>query len=272
MKRNSIFTLLAFLLLNSIIIPTFGQKTACKKEAKAAAHPLPKFNYQCSGRDEEDETILTKPHRLKVLNSFIKSLEAFTFADWWKTPAKDLSACYSRKTATPGYEIPVYEVFGNSNLRVLKVADPCYQTYYGGANIFLLNRKNDKIYVSELWDGFFNRNPEIWVNLAPLEKEPVVEIALATSGPGSPFYTSYFFAVNPRTNRAAPKNIFLDPDQKRTNAISSMMDMTGDKTIDHPIWVIKKGRLAGSFYLLEDESSDGTFTKRTLRWNGKFYQ
>ncbi|MBX7173132.1 MAG: hypothetical protein K1X72_19340 [Pyrinomonadaceae bacterium] len=260
---------ISFLLLISAIFPTFAQ--SCKKEAKAAFRPIPQLKYKCVGQDDENEEILKQPNRVKAINLFIQSLEKFTFADWWNVPAKDLDACIPSKKTEDGERIANAELFGNSNLRVFKVLDPCYQTHYGGSNIFLLNRKNGKVYVSEIFDGFFNRNPDISVDFATNGKEQIIEISYATSGFNIPFYTNFYFAINPKTNLAVSKNLFVE-DGKPTNQITSMMDMTDDKNLANPLQIILKGRLVKSFYKLIDESGNENLKKKTLKWNGKIYQ
>ena len=167
-------------------------------------------------------------------------------------------------------------------MRVISATDPCYQTGFGGSDIFLIYRPGSKVFAAEIIDGFSSRhdNP-IDVDFATLGSEKLIEIATSTGGL-YPMLFNYYFTIDKRTDRAVPKKIFKDEKGKFTHIISSMM-LLGDpeeyglppKT--EPLVIIKNGRLARSFVTLDDsgerkDDDRAAFTKTTLRWNGKYYK
>lgn len=281
MKTNLFQLSLGFLMLISITSHIFSQQLICKKDALSALHPIPKLKYQCSGDSNDyDEKILTKKNRLDAINSYIKSLESFTFTNWWRTSVNDLILCDFRKKAGKfsseekaqfkNGEFPI-DLFGNAQIRIIRVSDPCYQTGFGGSNIFLLHRKDGKIYVSEIIDGYFSRADAIFAGFAKNENEQIVEVA-TSSGGLNPTVTNYYFTIDKKTNRAVPKNLFLDKNKKPTNQITSKMNMEDDLKQADPLHIIEKERLAKNFYVLTENYDNGKFNKQILRWNGKIYK
>lgn len=289
MNANLLFI---FLLLISLTLPVFSQQLACKKEAFSALRPIPKLKYQCNENlpDYENE-ILRQKNRLSALNHYVKSLGKFTFADWWRVSVDDLNVCdFRRKVGVLSKEQKrqfengeyLIDLFGNAQIRVVRVSDPCFQPGFGGSNIFLLNRKNDNVFVTEIIDGFFSRADMIFVDFAKNGAEQIIEIA-TSSGGLNPTETYYYFTINPKTNRALPKNLFLSDNKKLTNQITSQMLLEDAEDYGLPptsesLQIISKGRLAKKFDIFIDtyqtfgEEKHKKFTKLTLHWNGKFYQ
>ncbi len=255
--------------------------------------PIPKLKYKCSAEENDyDDKILKQKNRLSAISLYLKSLENFTFADWWSVSVDDLNYCQLRrkvgvltKNEKHQYEDGEFSIhlFGNSQIRVVRVDDPCYQTQYGGSNIFLLNRKNGKITATEIIDGYFSRADAIFVDFAKNGAEQIIEVA-TSSGGLNPTVTNYYFTINPKTNRAVPKNLFLNENKKPTNQITSQMLLEDGEAYSlppkspDPLQVIKNWRLTKSFEVYVDtfetfgEEKHRKFIKQTMRWNGKIYQ
>src|SRR6185295_17195104 len=93
----------------------------------------------------------------------------------------------------------------------------------------------------------------------------------ANSMPPSMVY--YYFAIDPKTNKALPRKMFMQG-AKLTNEIYSNMLMGEPKDFGLPkdageLNIIRKGRLAPSFSAYEQ---DGKRMNRVVyRWNGRFY-
>jgi hypothetical protein len=273
--------------------PVLSQQPVCKPAALAARRPIPPLTYKCAGNlDDSDDEVLTRKNRRKAIELYLKTLEKLTAADWWKTPVEDLNVCdFRRKAGTlSNKEKEEYDggnyffnLLGNNRLRVVIAKDPCYQTAFGGSNMFLLNRVGGRVFASQIIDGFYTRSdysPRI--DYAANGAEQIIEIA-TTSGGLYPTETSYFFAVDKKTNRGAPKNIFKDENGNLTNQITSKMLLGEPEEYGLPpkaeaLKIILSGRLAKSFDVFEDngetfgEDKHQKFTRRTLRWNGRFYE
>ncbi len=288
-----LFTISTLFLLGSLLSgPALSQQKVCKPRAFAALTKLPKLKYKC--RDElsdYEEKILKYPERRAAIKRYTKLLENLTDAAWWKTSVTDLNLCDFRKKSgvfsaeeKENYKESYFpDLSGNDQFRMISVADPCYQTGYNGANVFLLYRKNGKVFVSEIIDGYFSRadfGPGI--NFATLNNAPIIEISM-TGGGISPTETYYYFTIDKKTNKAIPKNIFESDDHKLSNSIYSQMLMEDSEYYGLPpnleeLKIIKNGRLAKSFdifiYTGETFGDDNheKFKRLTLHWNGKFYE
>lgn len=282
----------AFLLISALTAQTDSQSVACRQNAFTALRPIPELKYKCR-RDSDDygSEILKYPERTGAINRYIKSLEKFTYNDWWKISVDDLNVCdFRKKTGILGddekkqYEESYFPLLrGNNQFRMISVADPCYQTGFNGASVFLLYRKNKNVYATEIIDGYFSRadyGPEI--DFAVHNKERIIEVS-TTSGGLNPTITNYYFTIDKKTNKAIPKNLFAGDNKKLTNQITSMMLLgeSGEYGLPpnlEPLVVFKKGRLAKSFDIFTDtaetfgEDNHQKFTRLTLRWNGKFYE
>jgi hypothetical protein len=284
--------LLTTVLLSLLLSPALSQQYVCKTRAFAALKPFPKLQYKC--RDEEngdyDEKILKYPERVAAIRRYAQRLEKFTDAAWWQTDVKDLNFCDFRKK--PGifraaerkdFEESYFpDLRGNNTFRMISVADPCYQSGYNGSNLFLLYRKNGKVFVSEIFDGYFSRadfGPAI--DFAILNNEQIIEIA-TMSGGLYPTITNYYFTIDKKTNKTVPKNLFKG-DGKMTNEVTSWLPLGGPEEYglppkSEPLVIIKNGRLTKSFNIFNDlgettgDDNHALFKIQKLRWNGKFYE
>jgi hypothetical protein len=292
MSKNFFRITLLFSLVLTLTANNFGQTLICKKQALTALKPIPKLKYQCTADvNDYDESILQLPQRRSAIKRYLKSLESYYSESWWKTGVLDLNVCdYRRKSGKltveqkNEFERGVYipDLFGNPQIRVIRATDPCYQTGFGGSNIYLLHRKNGKVFTSEIIDGYFSRADAIFVDFALNGNEQIIEVA-TSSGGFNPTITNYYFTIDRKTGRAVPKNLFLGENKKLTNQITSMMLLENSEEYDlppnvEPLNIIKNGRLVKSFdkvietYETIGQDNHQKFDKITLRWNGKYYQ
>lgn len=285
---------ISIILLASLLASAhaFGQTQVCKMPALAALKPIPKLRYKCNaGLSDSDTEVLTGANRRRALNIYTKTLEKLISEVWWQTDVEDLRVCDFRQKAgalSADEQVKFRDeyfanLFGSRQFRAVVVRDPCYQTGFNGLNVFLLNRVGRRVFAAEIMDGFFSRADfPIRFDSGLNGTEPIIEIA-TTSGGLNPTETNYYFTIDKKTNRAVPKNMFRDKDGKWTNQITSMMLMGEAEDYGLPpeaesLKVIKNGRLAKTFdvFLYTGERlGDGDYEKfdrRTLRWNGKFYE
>jgi len=283
--------LLTVIVSVAAISPQDKKPAICKKPALAAWKPIPALRYSCKGaKDEWDEKILKLPARTSALKLIAAQLETFTQPTWWQADVDDLAVCdFRRKPGTLSAEERerfdssyVFKLFGNDHLRLVLLPDPCYQTEYAGSVGLMLHRKNGKVFVSKVLDGFFTRaDNAVDVDFAKLNQEEIIEVVTGSGGL-HPTLTNYYFTVDPRTNRAVPKNLFAG-EKGPTNEITSAMLMSDPEDFNLPtdavaLKVISDGKLAKSFSIYdEDDSGDiddnGRKLKRTvLTWNGKMYK
>lgn len=263
---------------------------ACRQSTFAAFKPLPKLEYECpEGLQEWDEKILKLPERLSALRGIEKELAGFTNPIWWQAETDELNACSLHGSAGEltdeekhKWEAGDYTITltGNHEMRLALLDDPCYQTNWAGANAFLLYRKDGKVYVSQVLNGYYSRvDNSVGMDFAKLNGQQVIEISTANSMPPSMVF--YYFAIDPVTNKAVPKKMFKDG-AKLTNQIYSDMLMAEPKDAGLPasaseLNVIVNGRLAPSFsaYQQDDQGrikvNDQRFRRIIYRWNGSFY-
>lgn len=289
MIKNLLPVFVIFLL----VVQNSAQNPVCKAEALAALKPIPKLVYKCNQNlDDYDEEVLTQPNRLKAISLYIKSLEKLDFADWWKTDVGDLNVCdFRRKTGALTKEQKwdyengnyTFNLLGNNQFRVVVAQDPCYQTGFNGSNMFLLNRVGSRVFAAQIIDGFYTRADYApRVGFAANGAEQIIEIA-TTSGGLYPTETYYYFTIDKKNMRAAPKNLFQSDEGKFSNRITSMMllgepEEYGLPRLSESLKIIVNGRLAKSFDIFNDtgetfgEDNHQKFSKQTLRWNGKFYE
>jgi hypothetical protein len=284
-------TATAFLLFALSFFPALSQQFVCKTQALRALRPIPELKYECSEDSPDwEEKILMQPNRLEAIKLYTKSLEKFNYADWWNSSVEDLNLCYFRRKAgrlskeeKRDYEGGDYyfTLGGNNQYRIIIARDPCYQTGYGGANIFLLNRVGSRVFASEIIDGFYTRADfPLGFDYAVNGNETIIEIA-TTSGGLYPTETYYYFTIDKRTNRAVPKLLFKD-NGKMTNQIYSEMILGEPEEYGLPpksvaLKIIKNHRLMKSFYVFEDaleilEGGNHKLVKVLFKWNGKFYE
>src|SRR6185503_20597396 len=251
-------TAAALICILSFSTHTFAQRRkpalVCKQTALAALKPRPELSYPCDGLPNEwDEKNLKLPERVAAIKSLTSQLSLFSNPAWWATDAVDLSVCDF--TQKPGPLTPeqrrnflqgeyLFWLFGNDRIRLMLIPDPCYQTEYGGSNAFLLHRSGGKVVVSQVLDGYFSRaDNSVGLAFARLNAEQIVEVSTGSGGL-NPSLTNYYFAIDPRTNQAVPKNLFRD-EHGPTNQISSAMLLEASGA--EPLKVVRGNTLAPSF-------------------------
>jgi hypothetical protein len=282
------------ILLLVVSASSFAQKTKpitdCKQSTFAAFKPLPKLEYDCAdGANDSDDKILKLPERLAAIRGLVKELEGFTNMAWWQASVDDMNACKLHGSAgeltddeKQDWKRGAYsfDLFGNHEFRLALIADPCYQTGYNGSNAFLLYRKNGNVFVSQILNGYYSRvDNSMGIHFANLNGQQLIEVATANSMP--PSLVSYFFVIDPKTNKAIPKHIFKDG-RKMTNEIYSAMLMTEPADVGLPksaeaLKIFSGNRLAQTFSAYEESErgkidDNGRKLRRIVyRWNGKFY-
>jgi len=265
----------------------------CKPEVLAAFKPLPKLKYRCDTElNDYDEKVLKQPSRIRAIKALERRLESFTNSAWWQAKVDDLKFCELRRK--PGALSPeeqekmriqdyTYDLFGNHSVRLVLLRDPCYMSRYS-SNAFLLYRKASKVFVTEVLDGFSSRadNP-VDMNFADLNGQRIIEISTGTGGL-HPSITYYYFAIDPKTNRAVPNKLLKFGDKELTNMVSSDLLMADPEDFGLPkdateLNIIRGHKLAPSFSLYAEDSEGkieseqgGKFTRTILKWNGRFYQ
>lgn len=267
-----------------------SQTPVCRPAALKAVRPIPQLHYDCrEDLTDSDDAVLVQPNRREALDHYAQALEKLTFSDWWQFSVEDLNVCDYRKKPGAltkeeklGYVGGEYffSLRGNDRYRVVVARDPCYQVGFGGANVFLLNRAGAKVYASQIIDGFYTRaEAPLGFDFAAHGTETVIEIA-TSSGGLSPSETFYYFTIDPKTNRAVPKNLFRTGG-RMTNQIHSQMILGEPAEYGLPrraqaLQIIKNHRLARYFYIFEDTGErfgdNPKFRRILLRWNGKFYE
>jgi len=276
---------LLLLVIAFLLSPAFAQRSklfVCKKATLETLKPRPELHYQCDDNlNAWDEKILKLPARVAAIKSLVSELASFNEPAWWAADVVDLGVCdFTGKAGTLtgdqrrsflGDEY-LFWLFGNDRIRLMLISDPCYQTEYGGANGFLLYRNGGRVYVTQVLDGFFSRadNP---VNLA-IAKD-IIEVS-TWSGGLNPSMTNYYFTIDPKTNRAVPKNLFKG-EHGPTNEISSAM-LFNETPASAPLKIVRGQTLAPSFRIYVDDANGKiddngrTLSRKILRWNGKIYR
>ena len=263
-----------------------NRPAVCGQPAFAAFKPLPALEYECPEASDSDEALMKLPARLAAILLVKKVLGTFDNDAWWNAEAEQLNYCeiHSRAGALTGEEKQKLKdgdydlkVFGNHQMRLIMLRDPCYATEYSGANGFLLYRRAGKVFVSQVLDGYASRVANsVGIDFATMNGEQLIEIQTANSFP--PALVSYYFAIDPKTNHAVPNKIFKQ-DNKLTNEIYSDMLMGDPKDFGLPkdateLNIIRNGRLAPTFSAYEQDDHgkiDNRLTRVIYRWNGKFY-
>ena len=283
------------LVLLSLLAPNiFSQKEkpvpACSQAVFALYKPFPKLEYECDQSLQDfDDKVLTLPQRLKALRGVMDQLAGFTNEGWWRASIDELNACSIHKAAgeltddekhqwrNRDYS---FDLDGNHEMRIALLADPCYQTGFQGSTAFLLYHKAGKVFVSQLLNGYYSRvDNSIGVGFAKLQGQQIIELSTANSMP--PSLVSYFFYIDPKTNKAFPKKIFKHG-KKLTNEIYSDMLMDSPQNLRLPkdateLNIIRNGRLAptfSSYQVAEHGTIHGdqqNFYRIIYRWNGRFY-
>ena len=284
--------LLLLLLIVFCFSPSLAQDKAvpvCSTKAFSAVRPLPKLQYECSeSLTDSDSRILHLPRRRAALARVIETLRLFTNPAWWESSVDELSACELHGSAgelseeeKSGWQSGdhSFSLFGDEQTRLVLIADPCYQTGYGGANAFVLNRRGGSVFVTQVLDGYYSRaDNSVGFKFANLNGRRIVEVTTGNSMP--PTLVSYFFALD-RQGRATPKKLFRTGG-RLTNEIYSAMLMAEPKDLNLPdnaseLNIIRKGKLAPRFSAYEEHErgaidANGRKLRRVVyRWSGRFY-
>jgi hypothetical protein len=268
-------------------------KRECKKSAMAAWKPIPKLRYSCGANKEWDEAMLKRPQRLRAVKLLQTQLESLNSAAWWQISTDDLNVCdFYRKPGRLNAEQQerydtsyITQLYGNDRIRMLVLPDPCYQTEYSGSNVFILVHKGANVFATEAIDGFFTRaDNAVNMNFGKLDQEEIIEVSTGSGGL-HPQLTNYYFTLNPKTNRALPKNIFIGEDGKPTNQITSALLMSDPEEFGLPagaeaLKIIENNRLVDSFSIYEEVFDDTAkiddngrkLNRRVLKWNGKIFK
>ena len=288
MIRLCVFLYIFFLLMVSTANAQRQKRPTlvCKTATLAAFKRMPKLDYECDSQlNDWDEKILKLPTRIAALKSLESELSWFTDPAWWAADTIDLGVCDftgAAGTLTRDQQHSfldgeyVFWLFGNDRIRLMLIPDPCYQTQYGGANAFLLYRNDGRVTVTQVLDGFFSRadNP-LDVAFARLKGEEIIEVS-TWSGGLNPSLTNYYFAIDPKTNHAVPKNLFPG-DHGPTNEISSAM-LFNVNSASAPLKIVRGQTLAPSFSIYVDDANGKiddngrTLSRKILHWNGKLYR
>lgn len=255
--------------------------------------PLPKLSYACrpEAPNDYDEAILAWPERRSAIRDFMQQLSAFNASVWWTASVDELNVCnllgHAGRLDTEEREkflrgdYPI-SLFGNSRVRLYLAADPCYQTGFNGSNAFLLVRQGGRVAVTQVLDGHFSRaDNSVALDFAATRAGQVIEVATTTGGL-NPYVTNYYFALDERTGKAAPRMLF-EGEGGLTNKLTSAL-ILDDGTLPpkyKEMRVIEGRSLARAFYAYEDSAGDeaadftdasGRALRRiTYRWNGRYY-
>src|SRR5215813_7813660 len=260
----------------------------CGRDTFAAIKPLPELEYECpEGLTESSDEILKLPARLAALNEIAHELESFTDAGWWRANVDELNRCELHGGAGPltTEEREKFRsgdfrlsLFGNHQIRLALLPDPCYQTGFNGSVAFLMYHAGDKVVVTKVLDGYYSRvDNSVDLDFANLNGEQIIEVG--TSNSMVPSIRNYYFVIDPRTHKAVPKKLFKQG-KTLTNDIWSEMIIGDPSEFGLPpsakdTKIVSHNRLLPSFtvyeakYVAGDES--GHKLGRTIyRWNGRF--
>jgi hypothetical protein len=282
-------------LISLATVNSFSQKQkappACSTAAFTAFRHFPKLEYECpEDTIVSDDKILKLPQRIRALSTVMQALERFNDPAWWRAGVDELNACAlhgeageltdEQKQSWKSGDYS-FELFGNNQMRLVLVTDPCYQTGFSGSNAFLLYRKNGRVFVSQLLNGYYSRvDNSVGIDFAVVNGRQLIEVATANSMP--PSFWNYYFEIDPATHKALPKNLFLEG-RKVTNNVYSEMLMADPDEVGLPknaseLKILVNGRLAQSFSAYEISpnnrgiDANGRKLRRIIyRWNGRYY-
>jgi hypothetical protein len=276
---------------NKAFTQTKKSISSCKQTTFAAFKPLPKLTYECpTALIESDDKILKLPERIAGINKVTQQLRALANPAWWQTNVDDLNACEIHGSAgaltdeekTHFRDLDYqFMLFGNQQIRVVVVRDPCYQAEYNGSNLFVLYRTGGKVFVTEVIDGFFSRADSFLdVDFANLDSEQLIEVSTA-SGSLHPYVARHYFVIDKMSHKAVPRNLIKEG-MKLTNLVTSVMLLSELKDLGLPqsageLQIIRRHRLAPSFSVYDEDergriNDNGRKLRRIIyRWNGRFY-
>jgi hypothetical protein len=286
-RKPSAIVILVLLLFLPGFAQTRQRVPLCRAATFAAFKSLPELSYECpEGLNDSDDKILTLPARLVALSETANELETFTDGRWWQADVDELTACeiHSKAGSLSAEEKEKYTsgdyrfgLFGNNSVRLVLLADPCYQTGYNGSVAFLLYRYGGKVSITKVIDGYYSRvDDSIGIDFANLNGQQIIEVSTSNNMP--PSVRNYYFVVDPKTHRAVPKNLFKTG-ATLTNEIDSAIIIGEPSELGLPrgaedMQIISRNRLRPSFNVYTEDFSGGDERKlkRTVyRWNGKYY-
>ena len=258
--------------------------TVCSEITATAFKTLPKLIYECpESANDSDDAILKLPQRLAAFKALEAELAGFTSPAWWQANVDHLNACAFKEEVG---ELDAeqrdawkrgdyrFQLFGNHEIRLVLVDDPCYQTGFNGSNAFILFRKRGKTRVTQVLNGYYSRvDNSVGIEFANLNGQRLIEVSTANSMP--PSMTYYYFVIDPKTNQAVAKNIFRE-DGKLTNQIWSAM-LLGESKSPPELKIISRDRLNPTFSAYRESERGGIddngrrLRRIVYRWNGRFY-
>lgn len=296
MTRMTKPPLMAFAIMLTIVSSeTIAQQRApisiCRQDVYVALRSLPKLVYDCpEGLSDSDDKLLNLPERRSAINQLVEKLKTFNDPPWWQASVDALNVCDFRGSAgsltaeekeklhAGDYQ---FQLFGNQQLRLVLIADPCYQIGYNGSIAFLLNRNKGRVIISQLLDGHYSRvDNSVDIAFAQSNGEQIIEVETSNSMP--PGMTYYYFRVDQNTGKAIPKKLFRDGTKLSNKIYSAMLfDEPADFGLPKDageLDVIRGNRLAQRFSAYEESergriNDNGRRLRRVVyRWNGRFYE
>lgn len=264
---------------------------ACRADTYTVHRSLPKMQYACpADLSDSDDQLLKLPERRAAISRVLAELNTFDDPGWWQADVNALNVCDLRggagalsaaeaeKLHSGDY---LFQLFGNRQQRLVLIPDPCYQTGYNGSLLFLLNRHDGQIVVSQLIDGYYSRvDNSVSVAFARLGREQIIQLETANSMPPGLHY--YYFRIDPRTGKAIPKDLFQDRGKPTNEVYSALLfDQPVDRGLrgtPRELAVIRGGRLAPSFSAYQEnergtiDDNGRTLRRIVYRWNGRFYE
>jgi len=294
MRMATLASITLTLVLMTVGVEIFAHQrstvSVCRQQDYAALQPLPKLVYECpEDLIDSDDKLLHLPARRSAINQLQEELKKFNEPRWWQANVDALNVCDFRGSAgslsaeeaqkmTSGDYL--FQLFGNHQLRLVLISDPCYQAGYNGSILFLLNRNNGQVVVSRLFDGYYSRvDNSVGVDFAQLHGDTIIELETANSMP--PELTNYYFRIDRHTGNAVPYNLFREA-KKPGNRIYSAMLFGAPADFGWPqdakeLLVIANNRLAQKFSAYQDDErgkmddSGRKLRRVTYRWNGRYY-
>jgi hypothetical protein len=259
----------------------------CRSTTFAALKPLPKLEYECpEDLIESDEQILKTPDRLAALGEIAAELEGFTSPAWWRAGVAELNACeiHGRAGALDSDERARLKqgdfrssLFGNQQMRLVLLADPCYQPGYNGSVAFLLYWDGGKVFVSKILDGYYSRvDNSVGLDFANLNGRQIIEISTGNSMP--PAIVNFYYVIDPNTHRAVPTKIFKEG-KVLTNEVRSAMILGEPHELELPAGaedtvIIRAHRLLPRIIIYSEVYPDGggrKLSRTVYHWNGRYY-
>ncbi|HZS10419.1 MAG TPA: hypothetical protein VFD58_36665 [Blastocatellia bacterium] len=254
----------------------------CTKEVLAALKPIPKLDYECAEREEDN---LKSPERRAALKAWLRELESsFADADWWAAPVEDLNICTitrearamsdeeSRDFRRNDVEVNLY---GDQSTRLVIVTDPCIRYSYSTLDACILERAGGRVYATQVLNAWFTRaDAAVDMCLARHNGEKLIIVETNTVDgflPPSPFTTWQAYSIDPRSHRAMPKKIFREHGRP-TNRFRWDNYVFEDEGLARR-WrapeIIRDGRLLPQFNVYSLVRHH--FVRTTYVWNGEYY-